>query len=71
MALAIDEFEELLNAEQEVDTERLCSIATHGIPEKVTPNNKDSWTSLEPFASYIERQSFWFNFRGKYPFQSC
>jgi hypothetical protein len=35
MALAVDEFEELLNAEQTIDIDRIATAATHGIPEQV------------------------------------
>lgn len=37
MATTAEEFQELLNAEQQVDIPRLCSAASHGIPDNVRP----------------------------------
>ncbi len=35
MSTSVEEFEELLHAEQQVDVERLSMAAAHGIPESV------------------------------------
>jgi hypothetical protein len=35
MATSNEEFEEILNAEQKIDMERLCAAASHGIPDSV------------------------------------
>ena len=48
MSSTLEEFEEILNAETQVDVERLCAAAKYGIPDEVNP------ASFRSFELYVK-----------------
>ena len=53
MALAVDDFEELLNAEQTIDLERINAASARGIPDQVYVIDTGSSIRLDFVAWYL------------------